>query len=346
MYINTGDSKRILLCGCLIVDLLKTIESYPGQGMLGVIRELKTSPGGNVCNNAANLKRLDPELMVGAMGKIGHDQNGQIVLEHLQRLKVETRLIAIDEQAATSFTDVFTVKPTGIRTFFYYGGANTSWGPLDIPWDQIAGNFDLVQLGYILLLDMMDLPDQQYGTKAAAALAEFQRLGIKTSIDLVSEESDRFATVVTPALPYVDYLIINEVEAEKVTGIQTRSKTGRFLPKTTAMAARQLIAAGVSGAVVIHAPEGAVGMMAGGGSIFQPSYQVAKEEIRSTVGAGDAFASGVLYGLLYRWELQQALALGAAMGAMNLLSNSASDGARSLNEVRQFMNERSLRTDL
>ena len=45
---------------------------------------------------------------------------------------------------------------------------------------------------------------------------------MKTSVDVVSEDSDRFARIVTPALKYVDYCILNEIEAGKTAGFKIR----------------------------------------------------------------------------------------------------------------------------
>ena len=50
-------------------------------------------------------------------------------------------------------------------------------------------------------------------------IISFTEKGIKTSIDLVSENSDRY-NLVLPCLPFTDYLIINELEAARLTGME------------------------------------------------------------------------------------------------------------------------------
>ena len=65
-----------------------------------------------------------------------------------------------------------------------------------------------------------------HATARAAVCAKAQRAGLKTSIDCVSEDSDRFAHVVTPILKYTDYCILNELEAGKTTGNVIRRKNG------------------------------------------------------------------------------------------------------------------------
>lgn len=55
-------------------------------------------------------------------------------------------------------------------------------------------------------------------------VAQEQRM--KASVDLVSEHSECFARVVQPALPFVDYLFLNEFEIGQVTGIATTPRVG------------------------------------------------------------------------------------------------------------------------
>ena len=86
----------------------------------------------------------------------------------------------------------------------------------------------IFHLGYLLLLDALDQPDAKFGTRAAALLATAQTAGVKTSVDVVSEDSDRFARIVNPALSYVDYCILNEIEAGKTTGFKVRRPDGKL----------------------------------------------------------------------------------------------------------------------
>ena len=56
----------------------------------------------------------------------------------------------------------------------------------------------MFHLGYLLLMDAMDQPDAEFGTVAARFLAQLQCRNIRTSIDLVSEDSDRFPGLCPP----------------------------------------------------------------------------------------------------------------------------------------------------
>ena len=56
----------------------------------------------------------------------------------------------------------------------------------------------------------------------AALLAKASDADFKTSIDVVGEDSERFSKIIGPALKQVDYCILNEIEASKVTGVEVR----------------------------------------------------------------------------------------------------------------------------
>src|SRR6202012_5078250 len=106
----------------------------------------------------------------------------------------------------------------GRRTFFHARGANALWSGTDLDFARTRAR--IFHLGYLLLLDALDEPDPKFGTKASRLLAAAQAAGIKTSVDVVSEDSDRFAKIVNPALKHVDYCILNEIEAGKTAGFK------------------------------------------------------------------------------------------------------------------------------
>jgi sugar/nucleoside kinase (ribokinase family) len=204
----------IAFAGSIIVDNVKTVESWPERGMLSRILRTERSLGGLVPNTAIYLKTLDPSIPVSAIGCVGTDEPGKFALSTLSSHGIDvSRVRKID--CPTSFTDVMTLAKTGERTFFNMHGADSFLRPEDVV-SPVAGA-SMVHLGYLLLLDSMDEEDDEYGTAAARLLARLKADGMKTSIDIVSENTPRFAKVVRPALKYCDYLIVNELEAGKLT---------------------------------------------------------------------------------------------------------------------------------
>lgn len=96
---------------------------------------------------------------------------------------------------------------------------------------------------------------------------------------------------------------------------------------------------GVQELIVIHFPEGGYGITVDKEQIFVPSFTVKKEEIAGTVGAGDAFCSGVLYGLHENYSLEQAIRLGNGTARFSLLHDTSTGGIVPAHEVTAFMEE-------
>ncbi|MBI3880427.1 MAG: carbohydrate kinase family protein, partial [Verrucomicrobia bacterium] len=188
----------------------------------------------------------------------------------------------------------------------------------------------IFHLGYLLLLDALDAPDRVHGTKAAALLARAQAAGLKTSVDVVSEDSDRFAKVVAPALKFTDYCILNELEAGRTTGFKIRQADGKLETVALRHAAGALLQMGVRECVVIHFPEGGFARTRDGRDHWQPSLKLSEKYIAGSAGAGDAFCAGVLLGLHEGWELPQCLHAAVCVAAASLSRPTCTDGVGSL----------------
>ena len=323
--------KGICCAGNMIVDITYPIETWPRQNELTHITEgITQSTGGCVCNTITDLARLDPALPLVASGFAGHDAEGDFVLSELGKYP-NIDLSMVQRDGRTSFTAVMSNNRTKERTFFQHAGANAYYGEDHIDWEKL--DVDILHVGYILLLPALDAPDAEYGTKMARLLHRAQEKGIKTSIDVVSEAGDRFAKLVTPALKYADYCVINELEAQQTTGITLLGEDGILRKEKLPAALHRLKELGVSGWAVIHCPELGCGMDETGAYFEVPSLKLPKGWIQGTVGAGDAFCAGILYGAEMGWTLEKALTLGACAAAASLSRVGASDGVGTAEEV-------------
>ena len=156
---------------------------------------------------------------------------------------------------------------------------------------------------------------------------------------MVSEEGDRFREVILPCLKYMNYFIVNEVEAGACFGRSLRDAQGEILLDEVEAAARFLLAEGVNDAVVIHFPEGGFGMMASGEKCFEPSFRVPASEIVSSVGAGDAFCAGMLYSLYREFDPEYSLRVASAAAGCNLTEKNSIDGLRRFDKMMEFESE-------
>ena len=323
--------KGICVAGNLIVDITYPIERWPRQSELTTITDgITRSVGGAVCNVITDLAKLDETLPLSALGVIGEDAEGEFILEQLGRHE-NIDLSLLGRKGTTSFTAVMSDNRTKARTFFQYRGANALFDGSFIDWDRIDA--EILHVGYILLLDALDQADGEYGTKMARLLAEAQSRGIRTSIDVVTESGDRFRTLVPPALRYTDYCVINELEAQQITGVLLRDEEEKLYPEHMEEALRKMKELGVSTWAVIHCPEGGYGLDEKNHFLTVRSLKLPEGYIKGTVGAGDAFCAGVLYGAEKGWGLAESVRLGTCAAAASLSEAGATEGMRPAAEV-------------
>ena len=322
---------KVAVAGNILLDIVKLIDVWPEKGMLVNIQEEQRAVGGCVCNTAIDLKVLAPEIDVIAYGRVGEDDYGKWVLSCMETKGLDVKNVVKTSTQSTSYTDVMTVQATGERTFFHARGANKEFSEADIDLGKL--DCDLFHLGYLLLLDSLDGEDVQYGTKAAKLLHAVQEKGIKTSIDLVSDQSGRFAKVVPPALKYCNYAVINEVEGGMLAEISPRKENGDLDIVNLEKICQKLLGMGIKDAVVIHCPELSCSLERNGNFIIVPSLELPKGYIVGSVGAGDAFCAGMLYAFVSKMEMKAGMELASCVAACNLSVATSIDGARNLKET-------------
>ena len=317
----------LVLAGTILVDVIKTVPVYPEAGRLVKIGSLTQSVGGAVPNTGIDLRRMDPDFPVRAFGRIGDDAYGRYATAVMKDAGMDVSCLLSSSEAPTSFTDVMNVVG-GERTFFTMPGAGALLDVDDFDFDVLAPSH--LHLAYLLLMDALDAPDTDYGCRSARLLAKAKERGIRTSIDLVSESSDRYKTAVLPALPYVDVLIINEIEAAAITGLAIgKHPNAEELRALT----EALLALGVRERVILHCPDLGVCHTKDGDFTALPSLSLPTDYIAGTTGAGDAFCAGALYALMHGYDDERLLRLGSLAAAASLRSADATGGMLPLEEL-------------
>lgn len=333
---STTESKPsrrgVIAGGNWIVDHVKMIDRWPPQDALANIRSQLSSNGGSPYNVLKNLARLGATFPLEAVGLVGDDEAGNFIRDDCARHGIDATRLLRSQTAPTSYTDVMTEQGTGRRTFFHCRGANAELAPEH--FDFRATRARIFHLGYLLLLDRLDAPTAT-GTAAADVLRAARAAGLKTSADVVSEHSDRFARVVRPALAELDYLFVNEFEIAQVTGIAT-TRDGQIERSAIERAAAELIRGGVREWVFVHFPAAVFACGANGEKVWQPSLRVPAAHIQGAAGAGDAFATGVLFGLHEGLAMTETLRLGVCTAAASLAHPTCSEGVGARAECLAF----------
>lgn len=310
--------KRIVVAGSILVDKINAISAYPKAGELTKIKSVSLAVGGCVPNVAIDLAILGGNE-ISACGSVGKDAEGDFAINEMRRRGVNTEFVTAIENEKTSFTEVMSVTG-GERTFFTYPGASANFGYDETPLEKMQA--DMLHLGYFLLLDKVDAGD------GLRILKRAKELGIKTSIDLVSENSDKYKIVV-PCLKYTDNLIVNEKEASAIAGEEYSRER---LPDIC----RKLKEYGVKERVIVHTPElGAC--LSEDGYTEVPSFVLPAGYIKGSTGAGDAFCAGALCGIAEGMSDKELLTFSAAVAATSLSVENASDGIKSRIDTVEFM---------
>ena len=180
----------IAVAGNMIIDKIKLLRTFPARHELTGILSVEESLGGAACNVGMDLARLDPSLPVRVFGVAGADADGDKVLRAFGAFP-NIDVSRVRRRGQSSFTDVLTEEQGRARTFLTFGGSNADFRETDVEADALS-DVKLFHIGYILLLDALDAPDDEYGTKMARLLHNVQAAGALTSVDVVSEAGDRF----------------------------------------------------------------------------------------------------------------------------------------------------------
>lgn len=326
-----ADSPRsgLLAVGNFIVDHVKIIDGWPAEEMLASIESERTSNGGGAFNVLMDLARLRAPFPLEAAGLLGEDDAGRWIIAHCEEHGIHTSQLQLRPELRTSYTDAFTVRSTGRRTFFHHRGANARLAAADI--DLKASGARLFYLGYLMLLDTLDTADSAGRSAASRLLESACRQGYTTVVDMVSVAHPGLIAGSRSALPWIDHFVLNEIEAGQLCGRSLRRPDQTLDDAAMEAAALDLLAAGVRDSVTIHAVEGAVSARVDG-IVRQRSVALPAGSIQGATGAGDAFAAGWIYALHEGWMPADGLRLGVCAAAACLADPTPSEGVLSMED--------------
>jgi sugar/nucleoside kinase (ribokinase family) len=284
-----ADQMRAVAMGVHVLDVLvRPVEAIPdGQGG-ALVEEIKVTAAGSAGGAAITLAKLGAE--VSSAGAIGTDAAGDMLLALLQRGGVDTSLLVRRDDVQTS-ASVLPIRPNGDRPAFHVVGANATYGPADVPWDELAGATHL----------HLDGPEFMGGEAAAKILARAREQGMVTSADLLAPGDLGVLEWVAAALPHLDYFFPNDEQVLGFTGAGDIEAGCRALLE--------------HGGGCIAATCGAEGAIVVDGENVErvPAFSV---DVVDTTGCGDAFSAGFLRGLSLGRDHREAATLGCAAAAL------------------------------
>lgn len=280
----------IVCLGIFVADVMaKPIEEMPERGKLQLFDRMELHTGGCANNTGIGLAKLG--IKTACIGKVGNDGFGDFILRVLAKNKIDTKGMKRDKKENTSFTFVM-IHPDGERSFFHYLGANATFNYSDIDFNIIKRAKLLHIAGFYLM------PEFDRGP-ALKILKKAKEHNITTSLDTAWNSKGDWEKIL-PILSYVDIFLPSFEEAKMIAKREDPEKVADyFLSHGVKIIGLKM---GNKGCYVKTKEK----------TEFVPVYKV--KTIDAT-GAGDAYVSGFLAGIIKEYDLKKCAQLGNAVGA-------------------------------
>jgi len=327
------EARGFICAGCWTIDRIKMIDTWPTQETLARIQGVDQLGGGSAHNVGIDLRRLDPTMPVATIGLLGDDEDGAFLFQQAAEHGLETTQLHRTSECATSYTDVMTVLSSGKRTFFHYPGANDLLTPAHFDFSNHRSR--ILHLGLLSLHAQLDSATAGGSNGWAEILKNAKAQGLKTSIEMVSIEHERNRAIALPCLEWLDYLIVNDHEIGSIAGVDTIDN-GITRIDQCVIAAKRALAMGSMNLVTVHYPTGALCVTREGEQFMSRSLHVPQSMVVGSVGAGDAFVAGFLYGMHESWTIMESMELAHVVAAASLRSATTVGSVQTIAECREF----------
>ena len=297
----------IVVVGELNADLVLSGDVAPSFGQVEkLVDDASLTLGSSSAIFACGAARLG--LRVAFVGLVGNDALGQFVLACLQERHVDTRAVIIDPQYKTGLTVI--LSRGNDRAMLTYPGsiAALRYEQIDEATLQRARH---LHLGSYFLQTALrpDVP---------VLFAQARSLGLSVSLDTNYDPQERWEGL-DRVLKHVDLFLPNQTEA---CAISNTRDTGTALAALASQVPTVAIKCGAAGALAQH-------------GITRVDMPVPKVAVVDTVGAGDSFDAGFVYGMLAGWNIEESLRLAVRCGALSTRAAGGTAAQATLQEAMQ-----------
>ena len=177
-------------------------------------------------------------------------------------------------------------------------------------------------MGYLSLLGRLDKFNGKE-TRLCKVLKESRKKNIINIIDLASNNIPNFQKIIFSALPYTDYLLLNEIEAQLLFKKKIINSKNRLDKKLIMNLSRKIFQKGLQRAFIIHSPYESI-YISKKDIYHSQSPKIQKKNIKNAVGAGDAFCAGFIFGVHEDWDIEVTLRKSHAAGSAMMKIDSSS----------------------
>ncbi len=304
----------IISIGSAVMDVfLRSPEFKPGEplpvGGKVEVEELYMTTGGGGTNSAAGFARLG--LKTACVARFGDDLFGKFVEKELEKEKFDPKYLMPRKGDMTDYSTII-VYPDGSRVILVHRG-KTRIDESIFPWAAI----DETRWLYIASLEgNVDL--------LAKVVDKARERGVKVALNPGSRELKQHDKLLL-IFPKVKALILNMEEASLFTNEKEEKlifdKISQIGPKI----------------VVVTSGRKGAHLLGDGKHLFSKSF---KSKVVDELGAGDAFSSGFVAGLVKGFSLEKSLKLGMANGASVVTKIGAKPGLLREKEMEKWLGKK------
>jgi sugar/nucleoside kinase (ribokinase family) len=250
-------------------------------------------------------------LKVAFVGVCGADLFGHFMLDELSQRGVDVSAVIVDPGQSTGLSVILN-HPVGERAILTHLGAINQLRAEQVTHSLLQKTHHLHVAGYFLQTNLQPgLPELFRGAHA---------LGLTTSLDTNWDPSGAWSGF-DELLAQVDVFLPNQNEALAISGASRPEDALQILSRKSRAVA---IKCGRDGGLVRQ----------GDVSAHAAALPV---QVVDTVGAGDSFDAGFLYGWLKGWNLEKTLALAVACGSLSTRAAGGTSAQPTLDEAMKYV---------
>ena len=302
----------IVVIGSINMDVVNRVKEFPLPGETIHGNGTSYHGGGKGANQAVAASLAGAAVRM--IGAVGTDAFGSTLLAGLGKFGVDTAGVRVKE--GTSGLAFITVSDSGENTIILSAGGNGKLRPDDIAADQLEG------------ADCVLLQNEIPWETNLHVMRLCRSLGVDVLYNPAPASSARLSGDV---LGLVRTLVLNETEAEALTGLAVRGAEG------AGRAAERLIAEGVGQIVVTLGREGSLYADAHGALVLTPAFPV---EAVDTTAAGDTFIGAFAAARQAGGELSGQLRFASAAAALTVTRAGAQESIPAKEEIDAFLRSR------
>jgi sulfofructose kinase len=291
--------------GLNAVDHLIVVPEYPAFDTKIRLLEHKQAAGGQAATTMVGLQRLG--FKTAYAGRFGSDAEGQFGFQALGSESVDTEFAEVIEGARNQVAFILIDARNGERTIIWDRDERLSYRADEAPVASVSR-------GRVLHLDAHDPPACVRMAQAARAAGT-----------IVSADIDNIYEGLPELLPLLDILIGSREFPPRLTGIADERAS---LAELKARYGSRIVG-------MTKGQDGAT-IYCNGQFIESPAYDV-PGGCRDTTGAGDAFHTGFLCGLLSGEDVETSLKVANAVAALKCRALGARTALPGKNELIEFL---------